>query len=343
MAQADFKPDDDEWRVLHAALCMAYADPDHLRHVLIVDFPEIAGNVNFNAGSMRAVYEALDHVDRQGVDWARFLQVLRRVRSDSAKLSAIVDRILLSGALAGLDGTLVQIAGLDGAERTAFNDWRPPLPEDTAGKPPTEEGQRVAWYANRLVGAGRLSHSGAIPVLLFVESIRRAVAHRSAATAAQLEQWIEKTAETVAVNEGDRKQIVTVTRNATTWLTTRHFAPRPSAEVIAPTQPHVPPSELVPPNRKVLSKAEEALLLERFYWAMCKKFDKDKPGLEKLTQIGLNVRLQEVVSGDAIRPMIFQLIAWAVQCGRLAELARAVMAARPKLHAVCSQVVSTFG
>src|SRR5262249_41947782 len=160
----------------------AYADPKDLRQVLTPEFPQVVGKVSFNEGSDTAAHGTLIHVDSQGVDWARFLRTVRHNRPDSVVLSAIVDRILLSGALKGLRGTFVQIKGLDDAESTAFEACMPPFTEELAPRtPPEQEGERVAWYADRLVAAGRLARPGAIPVLLYVESIRLAVAPTSAA------------------------------------------------------------------------------------------------------------------------------------------------------------------
>jgi tRNA A-37 threonylcarbamoyl transferase component Bud32 len=208
-----FKPNHKQLQDLHSALIMAYANVDQFRQVLLQDLPLLAANVTFLQSAKSVVFDALEHVDSDGVDWAQFLRVVRNGQPDSAVLSAVVDRILLSGALKGLDGTFDQVSGLKDAESSAFGACMPPFIEDPDWRePPEKEGARVAWYAGRLVDAGRLARPGAIPVLLFVESIRLAVAPTSKATADQLGQWIEKTAETLAVNKADQEQIRKFTR-----------------------------------------------------------------------------------------------------------------------------------
>jgi hypothetical protein len=225
VSDAHFIPTDKEREALLAALAAVYANTEHLREFLNTEFAEIAGNVNFNDGSNTATDQTLEQVGTGVVAWERFLRVVRRKRTDSSQLSAIVHQILLRGSLAVLSGRMKLISGLEGAERAAFEDCQPPFTEDSAGRPPIEEGQRVAWYAARLVPAGRLSQPGAIPVLWFVELIRQAVASTNATMAEELNRWIEQTAERVAANEEDRKQILEVTRRAALRRPARRQAP----------------------------------------------------------------------------------------------------------------------
>lgn len=220
MADANFKPDALEREKLLAALSTAYENPEHLRVVLSPRFGQIASNVNFNGGSNAAAFQTLERVDVDGVDWVEFLRVVRQNRSDSARLSVIVVQILLGGSLAGLHGTLEQIIGLGGAEREAFEACRPKYADSIVRqtRPPEDEGKRVVWYAERLVETGRLTGLGAIPLLWFVELIRRSVEPANAATAVKLSKWIETTAGLISVDENDRKQILDITQQG---------APRP--------------------------------------------------------------------------------------------------------------------
>src|SRR5436309_441955 len=136
MADAHFKPDDAQREELLAALSRAYTDPHDMRQALKGDFPQIVDNVHFEAAIANVAYQVLERVDADSVHWAQFLRVVRRGNPDAARLSAIVDRILLSGALARLDGTLKQVAGLNGAESTAFKECLPPFTEQPAWRPP---------------------------------------------------------------------------------------------------------------------------------------------------------------------------------------------------------------
>src|SRR4029453_1277168 len=105
MADPPFKPDETQWEALQSALIMVYADIDQFRDLLVDEFPHVAASVTFLQPAKNVTFETLDQVDRQGAEWPRFLRAVRRKRPDSAVLSAIVDRILLSGALKGLRGT----------------------------------------------------------------------------------------------------------------------------------------------------------------------------------------------------------------------------------------------
>lgn len=103
-------------------------------------------------------------------------------------------------------------------------------------------------------------------------------------------------------------------------------------------------SQSVPAIQDVPSKADRALCLQILHQVVCDRFD--EPGLKELLWFRLNVRLDHVVSGENFRHTALQLIEWADQRGRLADLARAMMAERPGLlevQDVCSQVINTFG
>jgi hypothetical protein len=107
----------------------------------------------------------------------------------------------------------------------------------------------------------------------------------------------------------------------------------PQESLIAqPRYTHSAPSEVVLPPPTFPSKAEQALLLETFHQIICDRFD--EPALQELTRFRLNVRLDHIVSGENFRQTAYQLIEWADQRGRIAELARAVMGARPDLREV---------
>jgi len=86
-----------------------------------------------------------------------------------------------------------------------------------------------------------------------------------------------------------------------------------------------------------------ALTLQEFHRVISERFN--EADLKELTRFRLNVRLDHVVSGENFRQTAFQLIEWADQRGRLIDLARAVMAARPgvpDVEAACLRVIESF-